>query len=273
MQPTDARTLLDDTQRLRRRARADRQATSLPLLILGAVTLLGAGLVLPTGDTDTADPLWVIGAGLGFLALAWWSARQQTRTGIGSGRGSWLAVGLALLLPTLTSLAWRPIPIRLSPSLPLPAGVLVGYLLLLTAGLPLLAAVGWWRHRGAPVGQDRDYWRTAGAMLLGLLVQSLLLATLTPLFGPLPVVAFGVLLVAAWQRNPVLAAWAVAFGTLTTLEHFLILSNRLMDLTSALGLFHAKSGYSPQAPALAYALIGLLLLAGGLLARRTERAA
>jgi hypothetical protein len=161
--------------------------------------------------------------------------------------------------------------------LPLPIGVLIGYLLLLAAGLPLLAAVGWWRHRhahrGAPVGRDRDYWRTAGAMLLALLVQSLLLATLTPLFGPLPVVAFGVLLVAAWQRNLVLAAWAVAFGTLTTLEHFLVLSNRLMDLTSALGLFRAESGYFPKAPALAYALIGLLLLAGGLLAWHTERAA
>ena len=60
MDGPDARALLDDTERLRRRARADRHPSSVPLLVFAYLTLFGAPLAV--------GRLWPLGQSYWLLA-------------------------------------------------------------------------------------------------------------------------------------------------------------------------------------------------------------
>jgi hypothetical protein len=139
MERTDAQALLRDADRLRRRARGDRHASSVPLLTFGALTVISAPLALPA-LWPRGNLFWLLAGPAGFLATGWWYRRQQTRSGIGEGRGSYTVAGVSTLLAfVLLALVW---------------------------------------------------------------------------IAPLPVVAAGLLVIAALQRNPYLAAWAAVLGLL-----------------------------------------------------------
>jgi hypothetical protein len=197
---TDARALLRDTERLRRRTRGDRHASSVPLLIFGTLTLISALLALPA-LWPWGDLFWLLAGPAGFLATGWWYRRQQARSGVGEGRGSWTVAGVSTLLAfVLLPLVW---------------------------------------------------------------------------IAPLPVVAAGLLVLAALQRNRYLAASAAVLGLLGGLEHFFVLSNRLYDLAQWLGWFPEPRDYGlldDLGPPVVFAALGGLLLAAGLVALRRERA-
>jgi hypothetical protein len=106
MDGPDARALLDDTERLRRRARADRHPSSVPLLVFAYLTLLGAPLAVgrlwPLGQS-----YWLLAGPVGFVVVGWWYRRQQVRDGVGPGRGSYTVAGVSLLLAlVLLPLLW-----------------------------------------------------------------------------------------------------------------------------------------------------------------------
>jgi hypothetical protein len=96
----DARAMLEDTERLRRRARADRRPSSVPLLVFAYLTVLGAplaaGRLWPLGQY-----YWLVAGPVGFLLVGWWYRRQQVRSGVGHGRGSWAVTGAVVLLALL----------------------------------------------------------------------------------------------------------------------------------------------------------------------------
>jgi hypothetical protein len=112
MERTEAQALLRDAERLRRRARGDRHASSVPLLVFGGLTVLSAPLLLPRLSPG-ADVFWLLAGPAGFLVTGWWYRRQQTRSGIGEGRGSWTAAGVSMLVaPALLPVVWiAPLPI------------------------------------------------------------------------------------------------------------------------------------------------------------------
>ncbi|HEV2917954.1 MAG TPA: hypothetical protein VG673_01740, partial [Actinomycetota bacterium] len=111
MDGPDARALLDDTERLRRRARADRHPSSVPLLVFASLTLLGAPLAVgrlwPLGQY-----YWLLAGPVGFVVVGWWYRRQQVRSGVGQGRGSWTIAGVSVLLAlVLLPILWiSPLP-------------------------------------------------------------------------------------------------------------------------------------------------------------------
>jgi hypothetical protein len=196
---TDAQTLLEDAERLRRRARGDRHASSVPLLIFGALTVISAPLTLST-LWPAGGWYWLLAGPIGFLATGWWYRLQQSRSGIGEGRGSYTIAGVSTLLAfVLLPLVW---------------------------------------------------------------------------IAPLPVVAAGLLVIAALQRNGYLAACAVVLGLLGGLEHFFVLSNWLYDLAQWRGWFPEPrdSGLLDDlGPAVVFVALGGLLLVAGLVALRRER--
>lgn len=200
MERTDAQALLRDADRLRRRARGDRHASSVPLLLFGALTVISGPLVLPAPGS-WGDLFWLLAGPAGFLAIGWWYRRQQARSGVGAGRGSYTVAGVSTLLAfVLVPLVW---------------------------------------------------------------------------IAPLPVVATGLLVVAALQRNGYLAAWAIFLGLLGGLERFYVLSNRLYDLAGWFGWFREPRDYGlldDLGQPIVFAALGGLLLAAGLVALRRERA-
>jgi hypothetical protein len=106
MDGPDARALLDDAERLRRRARADRHPSSVPLLVFASLTLFGAPLAVgrlwPLGQY-----YWLLAGPVGFVVVGWWYRRQQVRDGVGPGRGSYTAAGASVLLAlVLLPLLW-----------------------------------------------------------------------------------------------------------------------------------------------------------------------
>jgi hypothetical protein len=112
MEQVDAQALLRDAERLRRRARDDRHASSVPLLIFGALTVTSAPLALPA-LWPWGDWFWLLAGPVGFLATGWWYRRQQTRSGVGEGRGSYTAAGIWTLLAfVLLPVVWiAPLPV------------------------------------------------------------------------------------------------------------------------------------------------------------------
>lgn len=94
-----AREQLDHVSRLRQRARAQRAATSVPLLVFGGITLVGGAL--PDAGLGLAGAwslYWIVAGPLGFWAVHRYQRRRLQRTGVGPGRGSYAAVSLALVL-------------------------------------------------------------------------------------------------------------------------------------------------------------------------------
>jgi uncharacterized membrane protein YccC len=103
--------LLGHVERLRRRARADRRATSAPLLVFGVLSL---------AYPSVSDGLFWMAAGpLGFLVLAVIYRHRAVATGVGSGRGVTAVVTGVLLLTFCLS------PLALAPTAATALGLLV----------------------------------------------------------------------------------------------------------------------------------------------------
>jgi hypothetical protein len=112
LERTDAQALLRDAERLRRRARGDRHASSVPLLVFGALTLVSAPMALPA-LWPWGDMFWLLAGPVGFLATGLWYRRQLARSGVGAGRGSYTVAGVSTLLAfVLLPLVWiAPLPV------------------------------------------------------------------------------------------------------------------------------------------------------------------
>lgn len=94
----DVQERLDKVSRLRQRARARRRATSVPLLVFGGITLVGAGLPeAGLGFSGVWSLYWIVAGPLGFWTVHRYQQRRLRRTGVGSGRGSYAAVSVALV--------------------------------------------------------------------------------------------------------------------------------------------------------------------------------
>jgi hypothetical protein len=94
---SDTRAVYARLEQLKRRTRGDRRATSLPLLTMGAITLVGALVV--TAFRGASFLYWIasVPAGFGFLYLG--QRRRARRTGVGEGAEpyGWLFLGSVLL--------------------------------------------------------------------------------------------------------------------------------------------------------------------------------
>jgi hypothetical protein len=127
--------------------------------------------------------------------------------------------------------------------------------LLLTAAFAVL----WWiyRHRARRDGVGRPAGFGA-ATVLGLILLSIGLILLV-YTGPFIIFGAGLLMVAAWQRNALLASWAVLAGGLGVFEGFFGITNRL-----PLSVWRTW-----EHPAI-YLALGILTVLAGLTARRRE---
>jgi hypothetical protein len=101
MEGPDARALLDDAERLRRRTRADRHPSSVPLLVFAYLTLFWAPLAVTPRFLTFSHLYWVVAGPIGFLVIGWWYRRQEVRSGVGQGRGSYTLAGVSVLLALL----------------------------------------------------------------------------------------------------------------------------------------------------------------------------
>jgi hypothetical protein len=158
-QPDDAEGLPAYVAAVRSQVRRDLRAASLPLLLLGAATVVGE---LPQVVSQ--------GPGIGLL-----------------GGGDWFTG------------------------------------LLLTAAFAVL----WWIYRRRAlldgVGRPAGF---GAATVLGLILLSIGLVLLV-YTGPFIIFGAGLLMVASWQRNALLAWWAVLAGGLGVFEGFFGITNRL----------------------------------------------
>lgn len=192
MRPTVTRELLHEVEGVRRRARGDRRATSVPLLVFGGLAVADA--LLRVASDPFRNFALVLLAPLGFAVVALHYRRREIDTGVGR-------------------------PIRLY----------------------VIAAV-----------------------------VTLLLAPGLVLFGAPPLIGAGLLVIAVHQRNRYLGVWAVVYGVVGCLEAFAVFSNRLYDLSDALGFASDESGYFSWSSAIVFGVLGLMLVATGLYARRRE---
>jgi hypothetical protein len=101
---TDTRAAVERLEQLKSRARADRRATSAPLLTFGVLTLIGAPLA---DNLGWGWLYWLTAAPAGFGFLAWRQRWRAARTGVGGGHDpyGWLVVGWVLSLVVLGLLA------------------------------------------------------------------------------------------------------------------------------------------------------------------------
>jgi hypothetical protein len=87
--------LMEEMGDLRQRARSDRRATSTPLLILGAITVLDA--VLRAVVDPTGDLILLLLAPAGFLWAARYFRRREMATGVGGRSRSYVVVAVVIL--------------------------------------------------------------------------------------------------------------------------------------------------------------------------------
>lgn len=128
--------------------------------------------------------------------------------------------------------------------------------LLLTAAFAVL----WWRYRrralrdgvGSPAG-------FGAATVLGLILTLSTGLLLLVFMGPFILFGTGLLMVASWQRNALLAWWAVLAGGLGVFEGFFGITNRLP----------ASVWRTWEHPAI-YLALGVLTILAGLAARLRE---
>lgn len=139
-----------------------------------------------------------------------------------------------------------------------PAGVLGGDWftgLILTAAFAVL----WWIYRRRAlrdgVGRPAGF---GAATVLGLFLLSIGLVLLM-FMGPFILFGLGLLMVASWQHNALLAWWAVLAGGLGVFEGFFGITNRLP--TSVWGAWEHSA---------IYLALGILTVLAGLAARRRE---
>jgi hypothetical protein len=127
--------------------------------------------------------------------------------------------------------------------------------LLLTAAFAVL----WWMYRRRAlrdgVGRPAGF---GAATVLGLILLSIGLVLLA-YAGPFILFGAGLLMVASWQRNPLLAWWAVLAGGLGVFEGFFGITNRM-----PFSLWRAW-----EHPAI-YLALGILTVLAGLAARLRE---
>ncbi|MDX2565385.1 hypothetical protein PV371_38220 [Streptomyces sp. TX20-6-3] len=102
----DERTTLTEVERLRRKARGDRRPTSVPLSILGVVTLLGAVSAHVFGHTTAGMVFWMAAGPMCFLAVAAYYRLQSARIGAGAGHSWYLWTGLLVIPLTVLAPFW-----------------------------------------------------------------------------------------------------------------------------------------------------------------------
>lgn len=131
----------------------------------------------------------------------------------------------------------------------------------------LLIAFAYHRRRlQVGLGAGRGSYAMAGLLVLAAFVLVLPLSV-----AALPTIAAALLVLAARQRNAFLAVCAACFGVVGGLEAFDVFDNLLFRAADHLGWFTSEDGYFSGAPAIVYALAGLLLLGAGLAALAHER--
>jgi hypothetical protein len=103
--------MLAEVDAVRRQVRADRRATSLPLLVFGALTVFDA--VAHAVSNPLRSALLAILAPAGLALVAWLHRRREVRTGVGTeARPYWVAalavLGALVVLPFLLVLGLGP---------------------------------------------------------------------------------------------------------------------------------------------------------------------
>ena len=196
MDVTTTQDVIDELEKVRRRTRADRRVSSVPLLTFGVFTLVDAAI--RAASNPYRSMYWVLAAPAGFAFVAWYYRRHEASVGVGSDSDTYR----------------------------------------------------WWA--------------------LGVLA-ALMLAPFLVLFGaPQGLIAIGLVTIAVRQNNVYLGAWAAVYGVVGVLDGWYVVTNRLYDLASWLGLYSETSGYFDWAPALVTGVLGLMLVGAGLLALRKE---
>jgi intracellular septation protein A len=141
-----------------------------------------------------------------------------------------------------------------------------------TLALFLLAPIGFvsvaliYRRREIAFGlggRERAYTVAAISTLLLLPILGLAL-------GSYALIGLALVIIAMLQRNLQLGIWALVFGVVGGLEHLSLISNRLYSLTDTLGINRSQDGYFSWSSSLVFAILGLALIVGGLLARHSE---
>ena len=112
MDAHQAGDLLDETQRLAARARADRHWTWLPLVVFGGLSLAAAPLYINTATIAIGvwAPMvyWLVAGPIGYTICARYHRRRRQRTGIGGVPvGPYVTTGVLLLLCLVLLLPFR----------------------------------------------------------------------------------------------------------------------------------------------------------------------
>jgi hypothetical protein len=219
---TDPKSLIDELTALRRRTRRDRHGYWFPFLLFGAVVAGAIPLYLPaqcppgcswsandlpviwhwlhpTGQSSWSrgtlpslakDVYWLVALTVGFLATTWWYRWRARKTGVETSTRLYAQVTLFVLafpllgVPLLTRLLFN----ELGWQVALPATVVVVVVATVLAKRKL---------------------RTAVAVLALILVAHLVMAFA---YGPLLVVAVGVLGLAWVERDALCTTFAVLFA-------------------------------------------------------------
>lgn len=87
--------MLTEMEAVRRQVRADRRATSLPLLVFGALIVFDA--VARALSNPFRSVLWALLAPVGLALVAWLHRRREVRTGVGTDARSYRMAALAVL--------------------------------------------------------------------------------------------------------------------------------------------------------------------------------
>ena len=102
LEPPQARALLDDLNQVRRRARGDLHAASVPLFVLGLLAIGGA--VADLSDSMLVTMLyWTFAGPAGLLVTALWFHRLQRRHGVGTGAGPLVTITILATCAALAS--------------------------------------------------------------------------------------------------------------------------------------------------------------------------
>jgi uncharacterized RDD family membrane protein YckC len=102
LEPPQAHALLEDLEQVRRRARGDLHAASVPLLVLGLLAVGGA-------LADLSDPMmvtmfyWRFAGPAGLLVTALWFHRLQRRNGAGTGAGPLVTITILITCVAVAS--------------------------------------------------------------------------------------------------------------------------------------------------------------------------
>jgi hypothetical protein len=142
MQSQEAAHVLEDVERLQRRARADLRHLDVPLIVFGLL-MLGSAAMTSGSGADLAC-YWLVAAPVGILLTVWLSLRQGRKGGIVGSSYSRLAVSVVITVAafaaaTTASAVSSPLAAAVCPVLAIGAA----YLILAWLGrAPMLGVVG-----------------------------------------------------------------------------------------------------------------------------------